>query len=80
MLLDIVRLANGLSGLEQMTCPSCSYCRPRLLNGNPKLLVEVDLVVETTITWATFLAVEYINEAILSTGDTQQDLDRQLTI
>ena len=76
MLLDIARLANGLRGLKQTTCPSCSYCCPRLLTGNPKLLVDVDLVVETTITWATFLAVENINEARLSTGDTQQDLDR----
>ena len=61
--------------MNQTTCPSCSYC-PRLLNGNPNLLVEVNHVVETTITCATFLAVENINEARLSTGDTQQDLDR----
>ena len=73
MLLDIAR------GLEQMTCPRCSYCCPRLLNGNPKLLIEVDLVVESTITWAIFFAVENINEARLSTEHTQQDLVWLLT-
>ena len=80
MLLDIARLANGLRGLEQTTCPSCSYCRSRLLNGNPKLLVEVDLVGKPPLPEQTSCYRKNINGARLSTWHTQQDLDRLLTI
>ena len=51
MLLDIARITKGLRG--QKHNGDNPFRSPKLLSGNPKLLVDVD--VETTITWTTFL-------------------------
>ena len=79
MLLDIARLTNGLRGLEPNNV-SQLFLLSQAAEWEPQATRRSRSRRRNHHYLSNLLAVENINEARLSTGHTQQDLDRLLTI
>ena len=75
MLLDIARLANGLRGLEPNYVSQLFLLSSQAAEWEPQATRRRNYRYLSNL-----LVVENINEARLSTGHTQQDLVRLLTI
>ena len=80
MLLDIARLANGLRGLEPNDVSQLFLMSSQAAEWEPQATRRSRSHRRNHHYLSHLLAVENINGARLSTGDTQQDLDRLLTI
>ena len=80
MLLDIARLTNGLRGLETNDVSQLFLMSSQAAEWEPQATRRCRSRRRNHHYLSNLLAVENINEARLSTGDTQQNLDRLLTI
>ena len=80
MLLDIARLANGLRGLEPNNVFQLFLLLTQAAEWEPQATRRSQSRRGKYHYLSNLLAVENINEARLSTGHTQQDLVRLLTI